>query len=162
MTKRCPVSQPEGDTLGSGLGFVVVTHGGFGEELLRVAQYIMGNKLDRVRAVRVPFQAELREKADPGEPPTFADRQQFVRTAIAEVAAELDVGGGVVILTDIMGGTAFNCARQILDTRRMAIIAGVNLPMLLKIPSVLKLSCREAAAELARRSREAIVVYPGG
>jgi len=147
--------------LGNGLGFVVVTHGGFGEELLRVAQYIMGGKLDCVSAVRVPFQSELCKEAGTEATPTFADRQQLVRASIEEAAAKLDNGDGVVVLADIMGGTAFNCARQLLDTRQMAIATGVNLPMLLKIPSVRKLSCLEAAAELARRSREAIVVHPG-
>ena len=146
----------------NGPGFVVGTHGGFGEELLRVAQYIMGGKLGSVRAVRVPFQGELQKGAGASSVTPFADRQQHVREAIAEAAISVDRGGGVVVLTDIMGGTAFNCARQLLRTREMAIVAGVNLPMLLKIPTVLRLSCRQAAAELARRSREAVVLYDGG
>lgn len=142
-------------------GFVIVTHGRFGEELLVVAEYIMGRKLGSIRAVRAPFQGELARNGAAPSPTPFADRQQLVRQAIAEAMRQVDSGVGVVILADIMGGTAFNCARQLLQSRADgagAIVAGVNLPMLLKIPSVLGLSVAEAAAELAGRSRDAIVL----
>lgn len=142
-------------------GFVVVTHGRFGEELLAVAEYIMGSKLGNIRAVRVPFQGELAQKGSVSSPTPFADRQQLVREAIGGAMRQVDSGGGGVILSDIMGGTAFNCARQLLQAgteNRWAIVAGVNLPMLLKIPSVRRLAVAEAAEELAGRSREAIVL----
>jgi PTS system mannose-specific IIA component len=145
-------------------GFVIVTHGGFGRELLRVAEYIMGSRLGNIRAVRVPFQGELERNGVGPSPTPFADRQTMVRQAIAEAMRQVDSGGGVVVLTDIMGGTAFNCARNLLQSGKngsCAMVAGVNLPMLLKIPSVLHLSAAEAAVELADRSRAAIVLYPG-
>lgn len=146
-------------------GFVIATHGRFGEELLVVAEYIMGRRLGSIRAVRVPFQGELAAQGVGSSPSPFAGRQKLVREALAEALRQVDSGGGVVILTDIMGGTAFNCARQLLQSERdggRAIVAGVNLPMLLKIPSVLNLSAVEAAAELAGRSRDAIRLYPTG
>lgn len=145
-------------------GFVIVTHGGFGQELLRVAEYIMGPRLGNIRAVRVPFQGEIERKEVRSSSTPFADRQHMVRQAIVEANRQVDSGGGVVVLTDIMGGTAFNSARNLLQggkNRSWAIIAGVNLPMLLKIPSVLHLSAAEAAFELADRSRNAIVLYTG-
>lgn len=144
-------------------GFVVVTHGRFGEELLAVAEYIMGGKLGNIRAVRVPFQGELAKKSTVSSPTPFADRQQLVREAIAQAMRQVDAGGGGVILADIMGGTAFNCARQLLQAgtaQTWAIVAGVNLPMLLKVPSVREHPAVEAARELAGRSRDAIVLYP--
>lgn len=143
------------------LGFIVVTHGRFGEELLTVAEYIMGHKLGNIRAVRVPFQGELEKQGAHPSPTPFADRQQLVRQAIAGAVREVDSGGGAVILTDIMGGTAFNCARQLLQAGESgvrAIVAGINLPMLLKIPSVQELTASEAAVELTGRSRDAIVL----
>ncbi len=145
-------------------GFVVVTHGRFGEELLAVAEYIMGGKLGNIRAVRVPFQGELAKAGTVSSPTPFADRQQLVREAINAARQQVDSGGGGIILTDIVGGTAFNCARQLLQAgvpKAWAIVAGVNLPMLLKIPSVRQLAVAEAARELAGRSREAIAFYLG-
>lgn len=143
---------------------MVVTHGRFGEELLVVAEYIMGRKLGNIRAVRVPFQGELAKKNAVSSATPFADRQQMVREAIGAAMRQVDSGGGGVILADIMGGTAFNCARQILQTgtvQAWTVVAGVNLPMLLKIPSVRALTATEAARELVGRSREAIVMLGG-
>jgi mannose PTS system EIIA component len=143
------------------LGFVVVTHGRIGEELLLGAVHIMGSKMGKCRAVNVPFMAEA--KADfAGAAAPFGARLQWLATEISQAMAAVDTGSGVIILTDILGGTAFNASRHLLASgRKGVVIAGVNLPMLLKVPSVCLLGLDEAASELVSRSRQAIVSRSG-
>lgn len=143
------------------LGFVIITHGRVGEELLRVAAHIMGRKLGNVRAVGVPFMAEAEGAFASATP--FETRRQWLLGEIRAAVAAVDQGAGVLILTDIVGGTGFNAARTLLAPGEGIVVAGVNLPMLLKIPSVRALPAAEAAAELVSRSRRAIEQRgPGG
>lgn len=145
MADTAPASRP---------GFVVVTHGSLGMELLRVARYILGERLDNFRAVEVPFMGEM-QPAPTGEHP-FADRREKIRIALAAAASEVDQGGGVLILTDILGGTSSNVAQEVLTGRDGAVIAGVNLPMLLKAASLEATTVAAATDELVQRSRNAI------
>jgi PTS system mannose-specific IIA component len=140
------------------LGFVVVTHGRVGEELLRVATHIMGRKLGNVRAVVVPFMAEAEDAFASATP--FETRRQWLIGEIRGAVTAVDTGAGVLILTDIVGGTAFNASRSLLAPSEGIVVAGVNLPMLLKIPSVRTLEPAAAAAELVSRSRRAIEQRP--
>jgi PTS system mannose-specific IIA component len=137
------------------LGFVIVTHGRVGEELLRVATHIMGRKLGNIQAVVVPFMAEAEDTFAGGIAP-FETRRQWVIGEIRKAVDTVNSGAGVVILTDIVGGTAFNASRSLLTPEEGVVIAGVNLPMLLKIPSVRTLPPPAAAVELVDRSRRAI------
>jgi mannose/fructose-specific phosphotransferase system component IIA len=141
------------------LGFVLVTHGTLGEELLRVARYILGERLDRFRAVAVPFMGEM--EPAPADKAPFADRRERIRAALTAAVAEVDRGCGVVILTDILGGTSSNVAQEVLLEKHGAVLAGVNLPMVLKAASLEAASVAAAADELVRRSRNAIRRLPG-
>lgn len=136
-------------------GFVIVTHGRMGEELLRVAAHIMGRKLGNVQAVAVPFMAEVGD-AFTGTAAPFEARRQWVIGEIRKAVMAVNTGAGVIILTDIVGGTGFNTSRSLLAPGEGIVIGGVNLPMLLKIPSIRTLPLAAAAAELVDRSRRAI------
>ena len=138
------------------LGFVVGAHGRLGEELLRVASHIMGKKLGKIKAITVPFMAEAGELAFAASPAPFGKRRSWLQEQIAAAVDQVDSGAGVIIMTDIIGGTAFNVAQQVLSPERGLVLAGVNLPMLLKVPSIRSSPLREAAAELVERSRKAI------
>jgi mannose PTS system EIIA component len=137
------------------LGFIIVTHGRIGEELLRVASHIMGHKLGNCRAVVVPFMTEMAAEYPAAATP-FEARRQWLIAEISRAVAAVDTGSGVIILTDILGGTAFNASRELVASCRGVVITGVNLPMLLKVPSVRTLGLKEAATELVARSRQAI------
>lgn len=141
------------------LGFVIVTHGTLGEELLRVARYILDKRLDRFRAVTVPFMGEMQPA--PADKAPFADRRERIRAALMATMAEVDQGCGVVILTDIPGGTSSNVAQEVVGEKHGAVLAGVNLPMVLKAASIEATSAAAAIDELARRSRNAIQPLPG-
>ena len=141
------------------LGFVIVTHGGLAEELLRVATHIMGDKLGRIATVAVPFMVDARAEGVA----SFAQRRQCVAEAVREAIGRVAGGGGVLMLTDIVGGTAFNVCREELRPGEGAVVSGVNLPMLLKLPSIRfqegPEAVHEAVYQLVGRSRQGIAFH---
>lgn len=64
------------------------------------------------------------------------DDMEQRRADILERVAEVDTGAGVVLLTDMFGGTPSNLAISVMDKAKVEVIAGVNLPMLIKLASV--------------------------
>jgi len=142
--------------MAKGLGFVIVTHGNVGKELVNVASHIMGNKLGDVRSVGVPFTGEMTKRAFPNSRRPYEEwHRRIARQVIREVKA-VNQGDGVIVLTDIVGGTAFNICKQLIQRGGGLVIGGVNLPMLLKLPSIRTLPLEEAACNLVARSRKAI------
>jgi PTS system mannose-specific IIA component len=98
------------------VGIVIVTHLKLGEELLGVAELIVG-KLKQFQAVSI----------DPTE--GVEEIKEKISTAIRSV----DRGKGVLILTDMFGGTPSNISLSFLEEWKIEVITGVNLPMLLKL-----------------------------
>jgi PTS system mannose-specific IIA component len=74
------------------------------------------------------------------------------RKEILEAVARVDDGAGVVVLTDMFGGTPSNLAISIIDRARIEVIAGVNLPMLIKLASVRNSEKLEDAVIAAREA----------
>ena len=138
------------------LGFVIVTHGKMGQELLNVASYIMGKKLEGFQVVEIPFMGMITDSAILQSPTPFQDRRQWIREQITDAISKVDSGKGVIVFTDIIGGTSFSVANELLQSGQGIIISGVNLPMLLKAAYLTDLSLEEAAEELISRSRRAI------
>ncbi len=97
------------------VGVVVATHGQLAEELIRTAEIVCG-KLHGCRAVSV------------GAASAMETARADLETAIREV----DAGDGVLVLTDMFGGTPANLALTFLD-ERLEVVTGVNLPMLVKL-----------------------------
>ncbi len=106
------------------VGVVVATHGRLAEELIRTAEGVCG-KLDQCRAVSIG-------------PAGMEDARALLAAAIREV----DTGEGVLVLTDMFGGTPANLALTFLD-ERLEVVTGVNLPMLMKVST-----CRTAGSPL--------------
>jgi PTS system mannose-specific IIA component len=122
-------------------GLLVVTHGGLAFELVRALERIVGS-VAGVRALSLGWDDELP-----------AARQEVER-AIAEV----DPGGGVLILTDMFGGTATNVTLSFLR-EGIEILTGVNLPMLIKFANLRdKCSLREAAARIKEQGQRSIAL----
>jgi PTS system mannose-specific IIA component len=97
------------------VGIVVATHGRLAEELIATAEGIVG-RLERCQAVSVGAGASMEE----------------ARTRLGEAIAAVDAGQGVLVLTDMFGGTPANLALTFLD-EKIEVVTGVNLPMLLKL-----------------------------
>ena len=101
------------------IGVLITTHGKLGSELIKAAELIRGN-LKGIIHVSV-------DQAKGGE-----DLKKEISTAIKK----LDQGRGVLILTDLFGGTPSNISLSFLKEGKVEVITGVNLPMLLKLPDI--------------------------
>jgi PTS system mannose-specific IIA component len=96
------------------IGIVVVTHCNLGGELLRAAEFIMG-KIKGVATVSL-------------DPAMEAER---LRRDVASALEKVDNGQGILILTDMFGGTPSNISLSFLEEGRVDVVTGVNLPMLI-------------------------------
>ena len=101
------------------IGLVLVTHGRLAAEFVSALEHVVGPQRN-VAAVCI------------GPEDDMEGRRKEILAAVERV----DDGGGVVVLTDMFGGTPSNLAISIIDKARIEVIAGVNLPMLIKLASV--------------------------
>jgi len=103
------------------IGMVLVTHGRLAEELIAALEHVVGPQ-PNVTAVCIGPDDDMEQR----------------RREILERTAKADEGAGVVLLTDMFGGTPSNLAISVMDKANVEVIAGVNLPMLIKLASVRK------------------------
>jgi PTS system mannose-specific IIA component len=117
------------------IGLVLVTHGGLATELIAAMEHVVGPQ-QNVSAICIG--------AD--------DDMDLRRKEILEAAKSVNGGGGVLLLTDMFGGTPSNLAISVMTKAKAEVIAGVNLPMLIKIAA-----CRGTGklTEVALRAQEA-------
>ncbi len=101
------------------IGLVLVTHGRLAEELIAATEHVVGAQRN-VRAVCIGPD----------------DDMELRREDILNAVTEVDDGVGAIVLTDMFGGTPSNLAISIMDKAKVEVIAGVNLPMLVKLASV--------------------------
>jgi PTS system mannose-specific IIA component len=128
------------------IGVVVVTHGQLATELLHAAETIVGD-LPRFAAVSIGWHEDTQDARDE------------IAQAIGRVRQGQVDGQGVLILTDMFGGTPANLAMTFLAPNEVEVITGVNLPMLIKIAGVQEQSDLLAVArEMREHGRHAIWV----
>jgi len=124
------------------IGVVVVTHGQLATELLNAAETIVGD-LPGFAAVSIGWH----------------ENTDDARTEIEQAIARVDDGGGVLILTDMFGGTPSNLAMPFLTNGKVEVITGVNLPMLIKLAHLPERADLLAAArDMREHGRNAIWV----
>jgi len=124
------------------IGVVVVTHGQLATELLNAAEAIVGD-LPRFAAVSIGWHDDM------------DDAREEIRQAIARLQGE----GGVLLLTDMFGGTPTNLGLSFVEPDRVEVVTGVNLPMLIKLTSLRSSQDLLAVArELRETGRNAIHV----
>jgi mannose PTS system EIIA component len=116
------------------IGALVVTHGKLGHELLAAAEMIVGD-LGWIEAISIGWHEDVNESKE----------------AIEKGARSVDQGKGVLILTDMFGGTPSNLSLALLEKGRVEIVTGVNLPMIIKLAGQ---SGKESVSELARTLKE--------
>lgn len=103
------------------IGLVLVTHGNLAKEFLSAMQHVVG-KQEQIDTVCI----------GPN------DDMEVRRAEIIKKVETVNSGDGVVLLTDMFGGTPSNLAISIMDRANVEILAGINLPMLIKIASLRK------------------------
>jgi len=134
MSAPHPVKEEVGRSM---IGLVLVTHGRLAAEFVAALEHVVG-KQERIAAVCIGAEDDMEAR----------------RREIIDRISEVDSGNGVVLLTDMFGGTPSNLAISVLDRGSIEVIAGVNLPMLIKLASVRstkKLEDAVAAAQEAGR-----------
>ena len=127
------------------IGMVLVTHGRLASEFVAALEHVMGPQ-DNIRAICIG---------------TSDDMEQRRKDILASIAA-VDDGSGVVLLTDMFGGTPSNLAISIMEKTPVEVIAGVNLPMLIKLADVRQeMDLAEAVASAQKAGRKYINVASG-
>ncbi len=101
------------------IGLVIVTHGRLAEEFVLAMEHVVGPQT-AVRPICIGPDDDMEKR----------------RADILRACAEVDSGGGVILLTDMFGGTPSNLAISVMEQTRAEVIAGLNLPMLIKLASI--------------------------
>ncbi len=117
------------------IGLVLVTHGNLANEFISAMQHVVG-KQEQVAPVCIGPE----------------DDMEMRRAEILKKVEDVNDGSGVVVLTDMFGGTPSNLAISIMDRAKVEIIAGVNLPMLIKLASLRKDKSLKEAVEGAQEA----------
>ena len=101
------------------IGLVLVTHGRLADEFVAAMQHVVGPQ-EQIKAISIGADDDIEQR----------------RRDIVEAVDATDNGAGVIILTDMFGGTPSNLAISTLERPDLEVIAGVNLPMLIKLAGV--------------------------
>jgi mannose PTS system EIIA component len=101
------------------IGLVLVTHGRLAEEFRHAVEHVVGPQ-QNFETVSIGADDDMEQR----------------RRDIVDAVARVDTGTGVVILTDMFGGTPSNLSISVMNSGRVEVIAGMNLPMLIKLSSV--------------------------
>jgi mannose PTS system EIIA component len=117
------------------IGLVIVTHGGLANEFRAALEHVVGPQT-------------LLETVSIGP----EDDMELRRRDILDAVKRADGGSGVVLLTDMFGGTPSNLSISIMDEANVEVIAGVNLPMLIKLASIRGDTPLAKAVDLAKEA----------
>lgn len=110
------------------IGMVLVTHGRLADEFIAALEHVVGPQ-EQVIAVCIGPDDDMEQR----------------RRDIIESVDKANTGNGVILLTDMFGGTPSNLAISVMDKAKVEVIAGINLPMLIKLASVRKSDSLEEA-----------------
>lgn len=138
------------------IGILVISHGRLATELLAAARTIEPSLVEQASAITLDWNVEPDE----------------ARTEIARKLEKLDRGDGVIVLTDMFGGTPTNLSLGFLDPAKSEVVTGVNLPMMIKLAGVRRVSgqsLKAVAKTVAEKGQKSIYVVseilerrPGG
>jgi len=124
------------------IGIILVTHGKLAEEFVNAMEHVVGRQ-EAVATVCI----------GPN------DDMELRRKQIANEVRNVDSGEGVIILTDLFGGTPSNLAISLMQAGHVEVIAGINLPMLIRLAKARRsLGVREAAAAARDAGRNYITI----
>lgn len=115
------------------IGMILVTHGKLAEQFVEAMEHVVGSQ-ESVETVCIGPNDDMERR----------------RAQIADAIKSVDSGEGVIILTDLFGGTPSNLAISLLDAGRVEVIAGINLPMLIRLAGARKSMSVTDAVEAAR------------
>ncbi|MEQ9489968.1 MAG: PTS sugar transporter subunit IIA [Alphaproteobacteria bacterium] len=117
------------------IGLVLVTHGRLAEEFVAAMEHVVGPQ-EQIETISIGPDDDMEKR----------------RRDILEGTRSVDSGDGVIVLTDMFGGTPSNLAISIMDKAKVEVIAGVNLPMLIKLASVRSTENLDSAVAAAQEA----------
>lgn len=117
------------------IGLVLVTHGQLAAEFVRAMEHVVGPQ-QAIEAICIGPDDDMEAR----------------RADIARAVAAVELGKGVILLTDLFGGTPSNLAISLMEPGRVEVIAGVNLPMLIRLEGARKMMKVQAAVAAAREA----------
>jgi PTS system mannose-specific IIA component len=117
------------------IGLVLVTHGRLAAEFVVAMEHVVGRQ-EQIEAICIGADDDMEAR----------------RNDIAEAIGRVDTGSGVVVLTDLFGGTPSNLAISLMKSETIEVIAGVNLPMLIRLDGARKKMDVKAAVAAAREA----------
>ena len=115
------------------IGMVLVTHGQLAAEFVRAMEHVLGPQ-ERIATICIGPEDDMEAR----------------RADIAEAIEQVEEGQGVILLTDLFGGTPSNMAISLMEPGRVEVIAGINLPMLIRLAGARKMMKVQAAVAAAR------------
>jgi PTS system mannose-specific IIA component len=117
------------------IGLVLVTHGQLAAEFVRAMEHVVGPQ-QAIEAICIGPEDDMEAR----------------RADISRAVAAVDQGRGVILLTDLFGGTPSDLAISLMEPGRIEVIAGVNLPMLIRLEGARKMMKVQAAVAAAREA----------
>jgi mannose PTS system EIIA component len=117
------------------IGLVLVTHGTLADAFVAALEHVVGHQ-EQIRTICIEADDDVERR----------------RQEIVEAVGAVDTGTGVVILTDMFGGTPSNLAISTMDRPGLEVIAGVNLPMLIKLATIREHEPLESAVVAAQEA----------
>ena len=124
------------------IGLIIVTHGALADEFIQAMQHVVGRQSD-VMAICIGPNDDMEKR----------------RKEIADAIRRVDSGKGVIVLTDLFGGTPSNLAISLMQAGRVEVIAGINLPMLIRLAKARDtMTVREATIAARDAGRNYITV----
>jgi len=123
------------------VGILLVTHNGLGDSFIDCIKHVLGEVPKNLKALSVLAGDDPQQK--------LVEGQALIK--------QLDTGGGVLILADVYGATPSNIGRQLCHAERVMGVAGVNLPMLLRVVCHPNKNLQELAGIAIEGGRECIV-----
>lgn len=124
------------------IGLVLVTHGRLAEEFVVAMEHVVGTQ-ERIEPISIGPEDDMESR----------------RADIAAAIAKVDDGHGVIVLSDLFGGTPSNLAISLMEAGKVEVIAGINLPMLIRLGSARKaMKVTEAVAAARDAGRKYITV----
>jgi PTS system mannose-specific IIA component len=129
------------------IGIVIVTHGQLGDALIEAAEFILGNRPEAIESISI----DLNENAEK------------LRDKIARGIKKVKNPEGILILTDMFGGTPSNLSYSFLEEGHIEVLSGVNLPILIQAASLRgkEMNLEEMAAKLEVFGKKSISLASG-
>ena len=126
------------------VALLLVTHEQIAQSLINIVQGVLNRDCKNVAAIEIPMDAPLDE----------------VKSSAQVKLSQLDTSDGILLLTDLMGSTPFNVARQLLsENDNAALVSGLNLPMLLKLANYRSLTLDQLAEKAIIGGQNGITLH---